>query len=223
MKKKLVLVILIYGLMIAGIIFGLKVLNLNSTAEIQQAVATTGIWGVLAFILLNWVFMFGQFLPTAVVNIAGVHIFGLVAGTVWNIVAVLSGAFLLFILGRKFGVKIAKWVVGQEDIDKWREKLTKGKYTLFILLLFPASPDSLLYVLAGMTKIKTSTYLLVLLLAKPLGVITTGLFGGGAIIPLTWAYAWLWGILGVIMAVIVWASLKHQYKIDMFINKITNK
>ena len=122
-EKKLVLVILIYGLMIAGIIFGLKVLNLNSTAEIQQAVATTGIWGVLAFILLNWVFMpfKGQFLPQQV--IAGVHIFGLVAGTVWNMVAVLSGAFLLFILGRKFGVKIAKWVVGQEDIDKWREKV----------------------------------------------------------------------------------------------------
>ena len=92
---------------------------------------------------------------------------------------------LLFLLGRKFGTKIAKWVVGEENTDEWRQKLTRGKYTLFILLLFPASPDSLLYVLAGMTKLKTRTYLLILLLSKPIGIVTTCLFGGGAIIPIS--------------------------------------
>ena len=81
--------------------------------QIQQAVANTGLWGVLAFILLNYVFMLGQLLPTAVVNIAGVYAFGIFWGTVWNIIAVISGAIILFFLGRKFGVKAAKWVVGR--------------------------------------------------------------------------------------------------------------
>ena len=67
----------------------------------------------------------------------------------------------------------------------------------------------MLYVLAGMTKIKFKNYLGIILITKTLGIVSVGLFGGGAIIPLTWAYAWLWGILGLVMAVIVWASLKY--------------
>ena len=225
MKKllKLLLILSIIGLVVFSVVFGLKSANITNLEQVQQIINNAGIWGYFVAILITYAFMLGQFLPTAVINIACVYAFGLYGGIAVSMVATLSGALLLFLLGRKFGVKIAKWVVGSEDIDKWREKLTKGKYTLFFLLLFPASPDSLLYVLAGMTKLKTSTYLLILMLSKPIGIFTTCLFGGGAIIPLTWAYAWLWAILGLVMVFVLWASVKYQNKIDEFIEKITKK
>lgn len=221
--KRLLITILAFACLIALVLLAVKGLEIDSVERLQEIVINSGVWGILLFILFNWLFMLGQFLPTAIVNIAGVFAFGLWYGILWSLVAVLSGALLLFLLGRKFGTKIAKWVVGEENTDEWRQKITRGKYTLFILLLFPASPDSLLYVLAGMTKLKTRTYLLILLLSKPIGVVTTCLLGGGAIIPISWAYAWLWAILGLVMGFAIYLSIKYQDKIDKFVMRLTKR
>lgn len=221
--KKMLKIIAVYTIFILGVVFMLKALNLTSVIQIQQAVSNTGIWGILGFILLNYIFMLAQVMPTAFVNIAGVYVFGLGWGILWSLVAVLSGAFFLFLLGRKFGLKIAQWVVGKENIDKWREKLTKGKYTILLLLLFPASPDSLIYVLSGMTNLKTRSYLIILLLSKPIGIVTTCLLGGGAIIPLTLAYVWVWGLVGLIGIIALYMSIKYQDKIDKVFNRLLKR
>lgn len=222
-NKRLLITILVMVAIIGGIIGICYGTGLNTLEKIQTAIASMGFWSYLIYFLLTFLFMLGQFLPTALVVIAGVYVFGLWQGIVLGIIAVVIGAIGLFFLGKKFGTKIVKWVAGNEDISKWQEKLTQGKYTLFLLLVFPASPDSLLYVLMGTSKINFLTFSIIILLSKPVGVVFTALLGGGAIIPITWAWAWLWAILGLITAVLMYLSFKYQKQIDNFFNKFKKK
>lgn len=217
--KRILITASIYIVLIIGIILLITQTGLNSLESLQEIVSSAGIFGYIIYFLLTFLFMIGQFLPTAIVIIAGVYAFGIWQGIIVGCLAVLIGAIGLYFVGRKYGVKVAKWIADGKDIDKWQEKLNKGKYTLFILLLFPASPDSLLYLLAGIGKIKFKTYLIMLILSKPIGVVFTALLGGGAIIPLTWSYAWLWAILGLIMGLLIWLSIKYQDKLDNIFKK----
>jgi len=217
--KRILITASIYIVLIIGIILLITQTGLNSLESLQEIVSSAGIFGYIIYFLLTFLFMIGQFLPTAIVIIAGVYAFGIWQGIIVGCLAVLIGAIGLYFVGRKYGVKVAKWIADGKDIDKWQEKLNKGKYTLFILLLFPASPDSLLYLLAGIGKIKFKTYLIMLILSKPIGVVLTALLGGGAIIPLTWSYAWLWAILGLIMGLLIWLSIKYQDKLDNIFKK----
>jgi uncharacterized membrane protein YdjX (TVP38/TMEM64 family) len=210
----------VFVLLILWAVYGLEI---NNADKLQEIVANSGIWGFLAFIGLNWLFMLGQFLPTAIVNVVGVYAFGFWQGLLLNMIAVLSGAILLFILGRKLGTRLVKWIAGGEDTEKWRTTLTKGKYTLFLLFLFPASPDSLLYVLAGTSNLKFKTYLLIILLSKPIGILTTCLLGGGMLIPLKLSYLWLWILAFALGGFALWYSTKNQDKIDKFLSKFIHK
>lgn len=212
-KRGLITLLVLLGLI--GLIIGvMNWTGLNTLEKIQHAVSDFGFWSYLIYFAITLVFMLGQFLPTALVVIAGVYVFGLFWGTVIGILAVTTGAIIFFFLGRKFGTKIVKWVAGDEDISKWQNKLTESKYTLFLLLLLPISPDSLLYVLMGTSNMKFITYLTIILLSKPIGVVTTALMGGGAIIPISWEWAWLWAILGIVMAVLIYLSFRYSDKID---------
>lgn len=224
MKIKRLLITTGVLLLVIGAIVGLMNLTgLNTLAKIQLAVSSSGFWGYFVYFLLTLIFMLGQFLPTALIVIAGVYVFGLWQGIILGIVSVILGSTLIFFLGRKFGTKIVKWVAGNEDITKWQDKIMQGKYTLFLMLIFPLSPDSLLYCLMGTSKMNFATFFVIVLFSKPLGVITTALLGGGAIIPFTWAFAWLWALLGLGAVALMYCSFKYQDKIDKFFLKLTKK
>lgn len=218
-NKRLLITILVVVALIGAIIGIMYGTGLNTLEKIQQSIINMGFWSCLIYFALTFLFMLGQFLPTALIVIAGVYAFGLWQGIILGIVAVVLGANLLFLLGKKFGVKVVKWVAGNEDISKWQDKITQGKYTLFLMLLLPISPDSLLYVLMGTSKINFLTFTIMIILAKPIGVLCTALLGGGAIIPISWDFAWLWAILGILMAVGMYCSWKYQNKIDKFFSK----
>lgn len=222
--KRLLILISIFAVIVLGVYLALKGLGLDSVDKLQDLVLKSGLWGVLVFILLTWAFMIGNsILPTFTIVIVGVNVFSFWAGIGISIIALVSGTVLLFFLGRKYGTKIVKWVAGKEDIAKWQNALTKGKYTLFLLLLFPASPDDLLYILAGTSNMTFKTYFIIILLTKPIGIIFTGLFGGGKIIPFAVEYIWAWALLFIGAGFCLWYSTKNQDKIDNFIKKITKR
>jgi len=224
MKNKRLLITILIVVALIGTIIGIMYgTGLNTLDIIKQSIINMGFWSYLIYFALTFLFMLGQFLPTALIVIAGVYVFGLWQGIILGIVAVVIGANLLFLLGKKFGVKVVKWVAGNEDISKWQDKITNGKYTLFLLLLLPISPDSLLYVLMGTSKINFLTFTIMIMLSKPIGVLCTALLGGGAIIPISWDWAWLWAILGLITAVLMYCSFKYQAQIDKFFDKFKKK
>ena len=119
MKNKRLLITILIVVALIGTIIGIMYgTGLNTLDIIKQSIINMGFWSYLIYFALTFLFMLGQFLPTALIVIAGVYAFGLWQGIILGIVAVVIGANLLFLLGKKFGVKVVKWVAGNEDISK---------------------------------------------------------------------------------------------------------
>lgn len=198
--------------------------NITSISTLQTIIQGTGILGIFVFCILMFLFMLGQVLPTAVLVITSVIIYGTWQGILISVIATLFSAILIYLIGFFAGEKILTWTT--EDADKvkqWQMKVAQGKYSCFLLLLFPLCPDGLIYLLMGIAKLEPWTFGLILILSKPIGVIMTGLLAGGSIIPLQWSFWWIWAILGLIMVVLMWASWKYSDKIDKLFNKIIKK
>ena len=66
--KRLLITILALACLIALVLLAVKGLEIDSVERLQEIVINSGVWGILLFILFNWLFMLGQFLPTAIVK-----------------------------------------------------------------------------------------------------------------------------------------------------------
>ena len=72
-------------------------------------------------------------------------------------------------MGRFYGKPFILAVTKPETYEKYSKIIDKGKrFEVFFLLamLFPAFPDDLICMLAGLTKMESKKFLLILLLAK---------------------------------------------------------
>lgn len=221
--KRLGLLALAICVLIGFVVVLIKAFGLDSLAKVQALVNSAGIWAYIIYFGLTWLFMLAELIPTGVIIGAGVLCWGLWQGILVSVISVIVGELGLFLLGRKFGVKATKWIAGDEDTEKWRQKLTHGKYTLFLLLLFPGSPDSLLCALAGTSNMSLRQFLLIMLLTKPIGSIFTALFYGGYLIPFKITYIWAWVLVGAVMLTLIWASAKYNKQIDNIVNKILHR
>lgn len=117
------------------------------------------------------------------------------------------GGSLGFYLGRVLGKKFVYWVTGdKQKVDDYLEKI-KGKETilLFFMFLFPFFPDDLLCSVAGISKIKFSTFSIIQFITRLTSIGCTILVYGGDFIPLHgWGIAVIvaLSILGLIAFII---------------------
>ncbi len=141
--------------------------------------------------------------------------------------AEITGSIILYILGVTVGVKLINWIAGEKALAKWNDILEKGKYTIFLLLLFPFAPNQLIMMLCGSGKMKLRQYLTIVILAQPIGVLTTMFVGKGVLsvamsqplyitIPV-----FLIGFVGFLK--FMQLTYKHQDKIDWLVDKIKRK
>ena len=118
--------------------------------------------------------------------------------------AVVSGSLLVFWLARTLGRDFADRVVSRRVSEKYQE-IIRSKTSVFLILafLFPFFPDDVLCILAGLTSISFRRFALIVLLARPWGLLFASALGGdthsvplGAMIPigLTGAVLFLLGL-----------------------------
>ena len=143
-----------------------------TTAElvelIQGSKFSEAVFVILQFLQVTFLPL-PSFLPTA----AGAYIFKWNA--VWlSLIGVLAGSALAFAIGRKFGVKAARWIAGPEALEKYYT-YAKGrdKTILFLMFLLPAFPDDLLCIIAGLTDMKFRTFMLMMLITRPIQIAAT--------------------------------------------------
>ena len=108
-------------------------------------------------------------IPGGVSCLASVVLFGPLPGFVYSYVGICIGSIIGFFLGRFYGKPFIVAVTKPETYEKHSKMIDKGKrFEIFFLLamLFPAFPDDLICMLAGLTKMENKKFLLILLLAK---------------------------------------------------------
>lgn len=152
----------------------------ESVKQFREYIRSFGGWGVVIYILSGILLL--MFIPNFIIWSVGYACFGWWT-LLWSYIIICVAAMLFFFLGRIGGTRWVYWVFGKEPVDKLLDKIAgKDFWVLFVVYLLPFTPDNLLSVCAGMTKIKWENFALMLLSVRAVTIatnilITSGIFG----------------------------------------------
>lgn len=198
--------------------------KIKSKHDFKQMIDDGGFLSYLIFFVIQFLQATILPIPAMVTTITGTIIFGPFVSFLISFIAIFSASLLMFFLGKKVGKKFVVWAVGKDDFEKWSTKLSKGKYTFFLMMLFPFFPDDILCLLAGATTNMTYTFFIITnLITRPVGILTTCYIASGEIIPF---HGWgipVWCLLLIFVIATLFLSFKYQNKLETLFKKKQNK
>ena len=162
---------------------GVPLVQLASEPErFRQWVESFGPWGKAAYMGLVILQILAAFIPGEPLEIAGGYVFGAVEGTVLCLLADAVGSTLVFLLVRKFGVKLVRLFFSQEKLDSLQFLKSSPRRTLLFLIVFmaPGTPKDLLCYFGGLTDMKLPVLILIATLGRIPSVVTS-MLGGDAL------------------------------------------
>lgn len=192
---------------------------INSVDKFRRLILSLGFWGRFMFVFLQFLQVTFLPIPSTISTLAGVLIYGPLQAVLLSLAGILLGSVFAFWLGRVFGRKLVSFMVGKDTCNKWADFLTNAKYSFFIMMILPMFPDDVLCLVAGITNMSWTFFVVTNLIARPIGVFTTCYLGSGEIIPYHgWGLA-VWAVILIFVAVMLWLSFKYQKQIENFFKK----
>ncbi len=136
----------------------------------------------LFFFLLQLLSVILAPIPSNITAAAGGVLFGTWTAFLLTFAAVAAGSLLVFGLARALGRDFADRVVSRKLSDKYQDILrSKAPVFLTLAFLFPFFPDDMLCILAGLTDISFRRFTVIVLLARPWGLLFASALGGSTL------------------------------------------
>lgn len=200
----------------------------SSIESFKQFILSTKEKGMIIYVLIQFIQVLSVPIPSMIITLTGVAIYGPFLASILCSLGVLMGSYCSFFVGKLFGFKIVKWIVGEETAIKYANIIEKkGRFFLIIAFLLPLFPDDVLCLISGITTMKFKHFFWITLITRPIGVICMSYFGGGYIIPFTGWGLFVWPFILIIAVVAVVVLTKYQEKIESWIleklNLLTSK
>lgn len=217
-----VIMIIIYDILIfSGFLYRFE--NYN---ELKLFIQSSGGKAEIIFVLAQFLQVTFIPIPSNIVVMIGDELFGSGKAFYLSFIGIMIGSLFAFFLGKTFGLRLATWIAGKEAIEKY-QAIVKGrdKVLLALMFIFPVFPDDLLCLIAGLTTMSYPTFIIIMLIARPLSIGGTILFKKGSFdfIPLSGWGIPIWILLiGVMVAIFVY-STKNGDKIEMFMLKFMGR
>ena len=219
--------ILIIVLFVLAIYFLLKntgILDkIDDIEDLKNTIKDYGSWGFIVLFIIQFLQSTIVPIPSMITTIAGVLVFGAWPCFLVSILAILTGSIISFIMGRYLGKGVIKWIVGEKDFYKFEDKLTKGKYVYFLMMLFPLFPDDILCLMAGVTNMSFKFFFFTNILTRPISLLCLCFLGSGTLIPFTGWGIPVWIVMIIALIVLMVLSIKYQTQIENYIVNLANK
>ena len=166
----------------------------------RDYIRSFGALGWLVLLGLQFLQVFIALIPGELLETAAGYAFGPVAGTLLCYAGVAAASALVFLLTRRFGVRLVEVFISREKIRQFRFINTQRKRDLLIFLLFfiPGTPKDLLTYFVGLTDIKLSTFLVLSLTARIPSVLSSTIGGHLLGEEHYWGAVLLYGITGIV-------------------------
>jgi len=195
----------------------------SSVQKLKELILSTGSAGILTFIAIQVAQVIISPIPGIATVIVGAQIYGSLWGFVYSSAGIIIGSIIAFFIGRLFGKSLAIWLVGEDNTKKWRKTLEKkGKFLLPLAFLLPFFPDDIICIIAGMTTMSFTYFLVVTLITRPIGILLGSYVFSGELIPFTWPYILIWIAILAVVAILFVIIMKNQDKIEKwFIKKFS--
>lgn len=192
-------------LVAVAIIYGQPLWDLFSSQDrIEQTVKDAGPWGPLIIILLQILQTLAAPIPGQVVAFAAGYLYGTALGATYAMIGATIGFTLIFILARKLGRPFVEYFVDKKTLQKFDYLAeSKGVFIFFLMALLPFFPDDFICFVAGLTKIRIRTLVIVTFLGRLPTNLIYAFAGEGIANDNTELVLYVLGI-GIIAAAIAW-------------------
>lgn len=185
--------------------------KLSSLEDLRAMIGAAGPWAGVVYFSLQMLTVIIAPIPSNVTMLAGALVLGFFKAIVLGLLAVIAGSVLVFLSARRLGKKAVRRFLDRGAMDKYLPLIRKKQdMFLFLTMLFPFFPDDMLCILAGLTDIPLSRFVIIMALARPWGLAFAALLGGGVIhLPL-----WGWAILVLVLSAVFFLALRHSAAIE---------
>ena len=166
-----------------GWFIGIPMIRFAEEPEAFRAwVDASGIWGRIIFIGMVILQVIVAFIPGEAIELAAGYAFGGLEGTILSMVGILLGSWIIFMLVRKFGVKMVEVLFSKDKIAQvgFLNNQKKAKVLAFLLMLIPGTPKDFLSYFAGLTRLDLKQWLVIVCTARLPSVLTSTLTGAAA-------------------------------------------
>lgn len=170
-----------------------------NSAELRRWIEQVGPLGPLLFFLLNVIQIVVAPIPGYPVQVLGGLLFGLIPGSIYTVGGMVAGGALAAWLGRQLGRPWLEKQIGQKTLEHWIEIAHVNSFwTWWALLLVPLGDVP--YFLAGLSKIRLTTFALAILASRgPFTVLIVWMGDSAVDLPLTSIALVMAGIVLVVM------------------------
>ena len=157
-----------------------KFLAFGTSAQSFEAfIESYGWWGRFVALGIQFLQVFVALIPGEFVEVGLGLAFGAVEGTIICLVGVGLASSLVFVLAKKWGIKLVELFVDRKKIDSLKIINSERKLNtlVFILFLVPGTPKDLLTYVVPLTKMKLSEFLFISLIARIPSVLSSTIGG----------------------------------------------
>lgn len=168
---------------VVGWLIGVPMVRLAEDPEAFRAwVDSYGIFGRILFVGMVVLQVLVAFIPGEPVELAAGYAFGVWEGTALTLLGFLIGSWLVFLLVRKFGVKLVEVFFDSNRISEFRflKNPKKTRVIAFLLMLIPGTPKDFLSYFAGLTRLTTKEWLFIVAVGRIPSLITSTVTGDAA-------------------------------------------
>lgn len=176
-------VIFVLFMLAVGWFVGVPMVRLADDPEAFRLwVDSYGTWGRVIFVGMVVLQVLVAFIPGEPVELAAGYAFGVVEGTLMTLLGFLIGSWLVFVLVRRFGVKLVEVFFTRNKISELRflQNPKKTKIIAFLLMLIPGTPKDFLSYFAGLTRLKTAEWLIIVAFGRIPSLVTSVVTGAAA-------------------------------------------
>jgi uncharacterized membrane protein YdjX (TVP38/TMEM64 family) len=166
-----------------GYFIGIPMVSLAEDPAAFQTLVQDYDWGgKLIFVGMVVLQVLVAFIPGEPIELAAGYAFGFLEGTLLTLVGFLIGSWIVFVLVRKFGVKLVEVFFSQEQIQRFSflKNPRKTKVIAFLLMLIPGTPKDFLSYFAGLTTLTLRQWLLIVAVGRLPSLVTSTATGAAA-------------------------------------------
>ncbi|RLV18276.1 TVP38/TMEM64 family protein [Streptococcus iniae] len=151
---------------------------LNNPQALSQLIKDHLLIGSIVFFLVQIIQVVIPIIPGGITTVVGFLTFGPILGLFLNVVGIILGSSLLFILVRKFGKPFVLLFIDDEKMVVYEEKLASKIYErIFILnMISPVAPADVMIMITGLSKISFKKFLLIIILCRPISMVVYSYF-----------------------------------------------
>ena len=231
MIYKLGFTVAMLAVLFSGLFFLLERIGFFEKVEdvetLKAYISGFGPFAFLVFFLIQFFQVIVAPIPATVTIAVGALLFHPVIGGLISLAAIMCGSILAFLIGKKFGVKVVRWIVGEENLQKGLQLIKgKDKVAISLMFLFPFFPDDLLCFVAGISTMTLPLFVIVVLISRVITITSTS--------ALTSFFQWILkenlalGIVICILAValivgIFYLGMKNADKLERWIESFSGK